>query len=754
MIRIPLIFVLLLFSSYAMAETITVKNNEELIKANASAKPGDIIVLQNGEWNNINIKLNCNGTKENPVVVKAETPGKVFITGHSNLNIGGSFIQVDGLYFSNGFAGSNAIIKFCIDKKQVANNCRVTNTVINDFNNPKRLNENYWVAFYGKNNRLDHCSFLNKKNMGVLLAVILEDERSRENFHSIDHNYFGVRLPLASNGGEIIRVGVSEHCQFNSNTLITDNFFENCDGETEIVSIKSGSNIIRNNLFKECQGSIVLRHGDNNTVENNVFLGNNKEGTGGTRIVNKGQWVVNNFYYQCRGEGFRAPLAIMNGVPNSPANRYVPVSDAVIANNTYVDCTPIGLCDGSDTERSVPPVNVHFLNNIIYSTNKTQLANIQDDISGFNFSGNLVNNFMTVNVPGGFTTGSFSTQNATLLPVPEGINSANYVLTDSLKNASLSRVSIPLSQQPGFSDGKQLAAIQENAAQHCGAKWFSAKNNQTAIQQVQKDCKNADEIIAVLAAHKNAHVTIRLTGKKYLFNAPLNISNSTVFTGNKGAVISFSIKQPSEYLFQLLAGNVLQFSNIHLDAKNLSVGTFILSDTSASSHHANLKVNDCNISGLKGNFFTAAKTSVYDSMVIYHNNFTNVQGTLLYFAAETDKKGYYNIEKFIISNNTITNHSGQLLTMLRGGNDESTMGPNLLISNNKITNCNTGNNDPLIYNYGTQASLIENNQFTNCNPGKALIVYEDAVRAKHLLRNNVITGSGKVITDKFVVEGK
>jgi poly(beta-D-mannuronate) lyase len=60
------------------------------------------------------------------------------------------------------------------------------------------MDENNWVTFYGKNNELDHCSFIDKKNMGVLLAVILDDERSRENFHSIDHNYFGRRLPLAS----------------------------------------------------------------------------------------------------------------------------------------------------------------------------------------------------------------------------------------------------------------------------------------------------------------------------------------------------------------------------------------------------------------------------------------------------------------------------------------------------------------------------------------------------------------------------
>jgi poly(beta-D-mannuronate) lyase len=106
---------------------------------------------------------------------------------------------------------------------------------------------------------------------------------SRENFHSIDHNYFGKRPPLASNGGEIIRVGVSQHCQFNSNTQIKNNFFEHCDGETEIISIKSCSNVVEENVFKESQGSVVLRHGDNNLVKGNYFVGNDKTGSGGVR---------------------------------------------------------------------------------------------------------------------------------------------------------------------------------------------------------------------------------------------------------------------------------------------------------------------------------------------------------------------------------------------------------------------------------------------------------------------------------------
>ena len=108
----------------------------------------------------------------------------------------------------------------------------------------------------------------------------------------------------------------------------------------------------------------MLRHGNYNTVTNNIFLGNGKEGTGGVRIINKGQWVINNFFYKCRGESFRAPLVLMNGIPNSPANRYVQVTDAVVMNNTFVDCSPMSFGEGSDKERTLPPANVLFAKNI------------------------------------------------------------------------------------------------------------------------------------------------------------------------------------------------------------------------------------------------------------------------------------------------------------------------------------------------------------------------------------------------------
>ncbi len=47
-----------------------------------------------------------------------------------------------------------------------------------------------------------------------------------------------------------------------SRTNIHHNYFERCSGEVEIVSIKSGDNQINNNTFYECEGGLVLRHGE------------------------------------------------------------------------------------------------------------------------------------------------------------------------------------------------------------------------------------------------------------------------------------------------------------------------------------------------------------------------------------------------------------------------------------------------------------------------------------------------------------
>ncbi|MGF2413506.1 MAG: polysaccharide lyase 6 family protein, partial [Ferruginibacter sp.] len=712
MIRLLFVQCCLLLSMVTMGNTITVKNITELKKANATAKPGDIIILQNGEWKEVEIELSCTGTKEQPITFKAQNAGKVLITGHSQLKLGGNFIVVDGFYFVNGYAGNDAVIDFKINKKQLAGNCRVTNTVINDFNNPERMDENYWVAFSGKNNRIDHCSFLNKKNMGVLMAVILEDERSRENFHSIDHNYFGIRLPLASNSGEIIRVGVSQHCEFNSNTQITDNFFEHCDGETEIVSIKSCSNVVRNNLFKECQGSVVLRHGNYNTVESNVFLGNDKAGTGGVRIINKGQWVVNNLFYKCRGVGFRAPLSLMNGVPNSPAFRYVAVTEAVIMNNSFFNCTPFSLCEGSDTERTVAPAHVVFAKNIFYNNRDKIIYNSYDDISKIAFSDNIVSKSVPQTMAAGFMKFPIQVIKSATAEIPKTTSAQVKKINDSLVELSKTKLAGHLAITSGLSDERVIKNIETSSKKNSGARWFEQQDMKIMLYAVEVNCKDGKTLIETLNAVNSNPVRIHLTGNNYALDQPINIAGNISITSDKQLVKFVTTSDTITYLFQVTGGSKFLITDCKLNLSQVHATYFITADLNGSSNHSNFSVTGSVFSNLNGILFNATKSTVFDSIIIKNNAFNSNKGILFNFSNETDKKGYYNVEQLKISNNTFSGNNGQLLTMLRSGNDESTMGPLLWFKNNVVDNCNS--RQPLIQLYGTQISSIEKNRFMSC----------------------------------------
>ena len=689
---------------------IPVKNIEELNNANKNAKPGDTIILKNGDWKNVTINLDCIGAKEKPIILKAETPGKVLITGNSKLKIGGQYIIVAGLYFANGYAGKDAVITFRTDNKHLANDCCVTNTVINDFNNPKRMDENNWITFFGKNNRLDHCSFIDKKNMGVLLAVILDDERSRENFHLIDHNYFGRRLPLASNGGEIIRVGLSQHCQFNSNTRINDNFFEDCDGEAEIISIKSCANEVKGNVFKESQGSVVLRHGDNNIVMNNYFLGNDKPGTGGIRVINKGQQVSNNIFYKCRGVDFRSPLVIMNGVPNSPPTRYVQVTNAEIVNNTFYECSPISLCEGSDAERTLPPDNVNFSNNVFYNTHDSIIYNVFDDIKGIHFRSNKVSDKISQPLPDGF---------------------AKTVLPSSVSN-------IPIAEKQVYTSS--------------GANWFKKYSTVVSKKPIIINCSTADEVYKQLK--RNEDVVIQLTGKEYKINKPFVISKTVQFKSDKKNSITFETEKILCVFILSGKGNLI-LNSINIDGRNVKATHFISSDSNGYSDHYNLITNNCSLQNFDSSvgcqtIFHAFKSMMADSIVINNNSFINNNCNFFSMKDEEDNKGYYNAEKIIIRHNNFNSQNGRLLNVYRGGSDESTLGPNLTFSHNKLSNCNVA--APLIILTGVQVSNIFSNNFSDCNPSSTLVLYKDLVRARHSFERNTLTNSGKIEKNVFVAE--
>lgn len=353
--------------------------------------PGDVIVLKNGVWEGF-LEFEGIGTESQPITLRAETPGEVYFTGKSSMEIGGEYLVVDGLVYSNGALPSGHIVRFQSSDSKQAYHCRLTNTKFINYNPASKTTEYKWVSLHGQYNRVDHCHFEGKNHAGATMVVWLDDDGT-PNYHQIDSNYFGSRPDLGVNGGETIRIGTSDNSMNDSYTTVEYNVFEECDGEIEIISNKSCKNVYRHNTFRNSEGTLTLRHGNACEVYGNFFFGTSEKNCGGIRIIGEDHRVYNNYLQDIPGSGFRAAICLTNGVPDSPLNRYFQVINAHVVNNTIVDCkNPIVIGAGVSTELSLPPKDCFISNNMvaIYSSSTSRIIDYDDEPENMTYQNNIM----------------------------------------------------------------------------------------------------------------------------------------------------------------------------------------------------------------------------------------------------------------------------------------------------------------------------------------------------------------------------
>jgi poly(beta-D-mannuronate) lyase len=304
-----------------------------------------------------------------------------------SLRIGGRHLVVSGIHFREAH-NDDHLIAFRRNSKLLGEDCRLTNCALIDCNHPSDPGESRWISLYGRRNRVDHCSIVGKTTKGTTLVAFIDDE---PNYHRIDHNYFGRRQKLGKNGGETIRIGDSETSQRSSQSIVEHNCFEECNGEAEIISNKSCDNIYRHNTFLRCSGALTLRHGHRALVDGNYFLGQRARGTGGVRVIGSGHRILNNYFSDTEGDDSRAALSLMNGLANSPADGYEPVTDVIVAFNSFVNCKEtivVGLAE--DEESDVPPADCIIANNLILPRKDRQGIYIRTEPIRFLWEGNLL----------------------------------------------------------------------------------------------------------------------------------------------------------------------------------------------------------------------------------------------------------------------------------------------------------------------------------------------------------------------------
>jgi len=649
----------------AEARTVTVSSAAELTAKLRGAEPGDAVLIADGTYRDMQLVIDARGTADRPIRIAAQTPGKVILSGASNLRIGGEHLIVSGLVFRDGASPTKELISFRRDSKTVANHVRLTEVVVDRFNPPDRRAESIWVAIYGADNRVDHSWFAGKGNAGVTLAVIRPKGQGGENRARIDHNYFGPRPPLGSNGGETIRIGTSEESLSDSKTIIERNVFDRCDGEVEIVSIKSGGNVIHENTFLQSQGSIVLRHGNGNLVERNVILGQGKASTGGIRIINRDQTVRDNYIEGTRGTDFTSAIAIMNGVPNSSINRYHQVANAAIERNSIIDPARLVFGAGDDAERTASPIASRFTGNLIAASKDP--FRTEGDVSGLVLADNV----------------------ADFAPALKGIEQHRF----TLKRAANGLL---------YADGVQAGAprdLKPVTKGEVGPTWYP-KTEAVAAFGVGKTRAVRPGELTQAAARAGAGDVLRLAAGEYRVTSPILVARSLTVAGPATARVSFS----APVLFQLGEGGSLRLEGMTVTGTG---GAVVRSAPASTIVNYRVEIAGTAFRDLPGNVVTTTPSTLGEALTIERATFENVRGTVVAAAAETTKLGHYPIEAIAIRDSRFADVA-RIADVARLGTDESTFGPSFTLTGSTVT----GGGTPVVRLSGVQRTTVAGNAFT------------------------------------------
>lgn len=719
------------------AKDYLVSSQKEYFEASKKVKAGDAIILADRTWRDFEITLTGEGTKKRPITLRAQTAGKVIISGQSNLRIGGKYIQVKGLVFRDGYSPTGEVVSFRRAKGRPAYNSRITEVVIDHFSKPDRYDNDYWVGMYGKNNRFDHNHMAGKTNKGVTMAVRLDSPESQENNHRIDHNYFGPRPVLGSNGGETLRIGTSKYSAFDSGTLVENNYFDRTDGEVEIISSKSGRNIFRGNVFFESIGTLTLRHGNDAVVERNVFFGNGKRHSGGIRVINANQTVWGNYMEGLQGAGFASALTVMNGVPNSPVNRYVQVSGAVISNNSILNSKFVTLAGGADAERSAPPIDSKMTDNLLTGGKDGPVFRIQDDISGVDFANNALINAAPSNHPAGIAKADITlTRAKNGLLYPDNAKYASVGAPADLKPITREQVGVSWYAKPVSGQTFGTGSVVTVPAQ------------EGALSKAYKAAAGGDILELVAGEHT--------VSKTLLLDKAVTIRGKPGSDGKPAATILFD----RPFLFEMAEGGSLRLAQVNIDGKIApdSVGNAMIRTTSfPMQSNFQIEMDGIRVQNLSVNkafdVIRIGKNAFADRVMVRNSKFSDISGSLLHAAAETEDYGQYNVEYVDIEGSKFKNLGGPLVNLYRGGRDESTFGPHFTLVKSKLKNVGLSKNNASgvsLLLHGVQHSDVSENRISASAP---ILVKHTVGRPQTRITKNRFSGTPEIQVEELNYKG-
>jgi hypothetical protein len=314
------------------ARKVPVSTLAALSTAIGAAKPGDCIVVANGSYTSpAPISVASVGTAQARITITAETIGGVTITGTAgfHLDAPAAYVTIHGFKFTHAQTLVMAI---------GTSHCAILR---NDFQLAGPSGQYLYVQ--GLDHEVGFNSFHDKAYSGSVVQLDASGRGHSGTERAYLHDNLWLRATAASaNGNECIAT-------WSGFIRIEHNVFQECNGDPEVITLKSSDAVVRYNTFRtSTRGQLSVRYSNRDVIDGNFFFGLK----GGLRIYGKDHKVTNNYFENNAGIG----IYISDGTADGG---YIQIERLLVAHNTLI---------GDDVRArsgGLPPLTVTFADNII-----------------------------------------------------------------------------------------------------------------------------------------------------------------------------------------------------------------------------------------------------------------------------------------------------------------------------------------------------------------------------------------------------